>query len=160
MEHDIASVAQTDSFCSNLQHYGFIHSTWIEQVSNIIFVCEDFFSLYIVYSFILLYYSTSSHTILTRLLALTPMIYKFLKIGIVVGPIPHIEIAIDDTPGNCIILSHATWMAFIEKRVDIQRTWYIMYLIESNNTGLIIELVKIYNVDNVKISLSEKCLYI
>jgi len=35
-----------------------------------------------------------------------------------------------------------------------------MYPIKSNNTGLIIELVKIYDVDNVKISLSEKCLYI
>ncbi|XP_018341352.1 PREDICTED: uncharacterized protein LOC108747947 [Trachymyrmex septentrionalis] len=62
----------------------------------------------------------SSHTILTRLLALTLTTYKFLKIGIVIAPIPHIKITIDKTRGNRI-LPHATWMTFIKKRVDIQR---------------------------------------
>jgi len=37
------------------------------------------------------------------------------------GPTFHIEIAIDNTRGNRIILPHAMWMAFIENRVDIQR---------------------------------------
>ncbi|KYN30386.1 hypothetical protein ALC56_15313, partial [Trachymyrmex septentrionalis] len=96
--------------------------------------------------------------ILTRLLALTLTAYKFLKIRIVVGPTPHIEIAIGDTRGNRIILPYA-WMAFIEKWVDIQR------LVQSSTpskvmiVNLVIELVKIRDVGNVKLSLIEKCLY-
>ncbi|KYN42558.1 hypothetical protein ALC56_03017 [Trachymyrmex septentrionalis] len=97
---------------SYLQHESSI------KVFQLYLFLKIFFSINIVYSFVLLYCSASFHTILTRLLAWIPTVYKFLKIGIVVGSTPHIKIAIDDTRGNRIILPHATWMAFIEKRVS------------------------------------------
>ncbi|KYN18815.1 hypothetical protein ALC57_08891 [Trachymyrmex cornetzi] len=76
------------------------------------------------------FYSASSHTflkpryishILMRRCALTFTAYKFLDIGIVVGPTSHVEIAICDNRGNRIILPHVTRKAFIESRADVER---------------------------------------
>ncbi|KYN29950.1 hypothetical protein ALC57_00594, partial [Trachymyrmex cornetzi] len=84
---------------------------------------------------------------------------KFLDIGIAAGPMSQVEIAIGDTRGNRIVLPHATWMAFVEKRADIQQ------LVRSSTPSplmiqdLVIELVKIRDVDNVKLSLCDKCVY-
>ncbi|KYN13161.1 hypothetical protein ALC57_14656, partial [Trachymyrmex cornetzi] len=71
-----------------------------------------------------------------------------------------VKIAIGDTRGNRIILPHATWMAFVEKRVDIRQ------LVRSSTTSslmiqdLVIEFVKIRDVDNVKLALYNKCTYV
>ncbi|KYN10997.1 hypothetical protein ALC57_16849 [Trachymyrmex cornetzi] len=66
----------------------------------------------------------------------------------------QVEIAIGDTRGNRIVLPHTTWMAFIEKRSDIQQ------LLRSSTPSplmiqdlVVIELVKIRDVENVKLSL-------
>ncbi|KYN11006.1 hypothetical protein ALC57_16858 [Trachymyrmex cornetzi] len=75
------------------------------------------------------FYSASSHTfskpryisdILMRRCALTFTAYKFLDIGIVVGPTSHVEIVICDNRGNRIILPHVTRKAFIESRADVE----------------------------------------
>ncbi|KYN28688.1 hypothetical protein ALC57_01942, partial [Trachymyrmex cornetzi] len=101
----------------------------------------------------------SARTILRKVFALTPTAYKFLEIGIAAGTMSQVEIAIGDTRGNRIVLPHATWMAFIEKRSDIQQ------LVRSSTPSplmiqdLVIELVKIRDVDNVKLSLCDKCVY-
>ncbi|KYQ57716.1 hypothetical protein ALC60_03313, partial [Trachymyrmex zeteki] len=97
--------------------------------------------------------------ILRRVFALTPTAYKFLEIGIAVGPMSHVEIAIGDTRGNRIVLPRAMWTAFVEKKVDIER------LVQSTTPPslviqeFVIELVKIRDVDTVKLSLCDKCLY-
>ena len=60
---------------------------------------------------------------------------------------------------NRIILPYATWTVFVDKRVDIER------LVQSNSLSslviqdFVIELVKVHNVHNVKLSLYNKCLY-
>ncbi|KYQ50682.1 hypothetical protein ALC60_10225, partial [Trachymyrmex zeteki] len=102
----------------------------------------------------------SARSILRRVFALTPTAYKFLEIGIAAGPMAHVEIAIGDTQGNRIVLPHATWTAFIEKKDDIER------LVQSTAPSslviqnFVIELVKICDVDTVKLSLCDKCLYL
>ncbi|KYQ47210.1 hypothetical protein ALC60_13767 [Trachymyrmex zeteki] len=71
----------------------------------------------------------------------------------------HVEIAIGDTRGNRIVLPRATWTAFVEKKIDIER------LVQSTAPSslviqnFVIELVKIRDVDTVKLSLCDKCLY-
>ncbi|XP_018377832.1 PREDICTED: uncharacterized protein LOC108770659 [Trachymyrmex cornetzi] len=79
--------------------------------------------------------NASSRTILTRLLALTPTAYEFLQIGIAVGPMSYVEIAIDDTRGNRIVLLHTMWMALIEKTDSYTAIGAVIYVIESNDTG-------------------------
>ncbi|KYN17558.1 hypothetical protein ALC57_10135 [Trachymyrmex cornetzi] len=96
------------------------------------------------------------HAALRRVFALTPTAYKFLEIGIANGPMSQAEIAIGDTRGNRIILPHATWTAFVEKRIDIERLVWLSLMI----LDLVIKLVKIRDVDNVKLSLCDKCMYI
>ncbi|KYN16672.1 hypothetical protein ALC57_11061 [Trachymyrmex cornetzi] len=109
------------------------------------------------YSFVFFHYIASSRTILTRLLALTPTAYEFLEIGTAVGPMSYVEI--DDTRGNLIVLLHTMWMALIEKRTAIQR------LVQSSTPSkvmildLVIKFVEIRDVDNVKLSLCDKCMY-
>jgi len=128
-------IAQTNWFCSDLQRYEFIRSTWVEQINiSIIFVCENCF-LYILLIFVLLHHSASSHTILTRLLALTSTVYKFLKIGIIVGPTLHIEkITIGNTRDN----HHPTTYYVNDVHRKMGRNPAIdavIYAIESNDTG-------------------------
>ncbi|XP_018401840.1 PREDICTED: uncharacterized protein LOC108779007 [Cyphomyrmex costatus] len=101
-----------------------------------------------------------ARNIMGRTFALTPTAYKFLEIGIAVGSMSHVEIAISDTRGNRIILPHATWTAFVEKRADIER------LVQSTTPSsslmiqdLVMELVKIRDVNTVKLSLCDKCMY-
>jgi len=99
-----------------------------------------------------IFYSASFHTshisskpryiphILMKTYAL--IVYKFLDIGIVVGRTSYIEIAIRNNRDNRI-LPHATWKAFIEKRIErlMQST------VSSSSSPLIqnlnVELVKV-----------------
>ena len=100
---------------------------------NYICLCK-FFSLYITYSFVLLHYSAFSDIILTRLLALIPTVYKFLKIRIVVANPSYIEIAIGDTRDSHIIL---LW----QKTNRYPAIDAIIYAIENNDT-LLLNLLK------------------
>jgi len=50
---------------------------------------------------------------------LTTTSYKYLDVGISVGPQSSVEIVIGDNRGNKIILLHATWEMFIERRANI-----------------------------------------
>jgi len=61
-------------------------------------------------------YNKLRHTpcILRRKFTLTPTAYKYLDVGIVVGPVSFVEIVIGDNQDNNIILPRAMWQAFIE----------------------------------------------
>ena len=75
--------------------------------------------------------------------------YKFLDIKIVVEPTSHVEIAICDNRSNCIILPHATWKAFIERRVDIVRLMQSTAPSSSSPIqDLNVEFVKVYDRKN------------
>ncbi|KYQ48391.1 hypothetical protein ALC60_12572 [Trachymyrmex zeteki] len=76
----------------------------------ITYICKIF--LPTTYSFVV---PCSARSMLKRVFALTSTAYKFLEIGIVVGPMSHVKIAIGDTRGNRFVLPHATWTAFVEK---------------------------------------------
>ncbi|KYQ59132.1 hypothetical protein ALC60_01860 [Trachymyrmex zeteki] len=103
--------------------------------------------------------STSCHTpyVLSRRFALTS--YKYLDIGISVGLMSYVKIVIGDNRGNRIILLHTTWKAFIERCANVER------LVQSTVSSflmiqdLIVELVKIGNEYDVKISLYGTCLH-
>ncbi|XP_026830944.1 uncharacterized protein LOC113563475 [Ooceraea biroi] len=58
--------------------------------------------------------------ILGRRYALTATGYKYLEIGINVGPPSYVEIVIGDHRGNELILSLQTWKGLYEQRWDIQ----------------------------------------
>jgi len=85
--------------------------------------------------------------------------YKFLDIGIVVGSTFHVEIAISDNRGNRTILPHATWKAFIERRANIERLMQSTVPSSSSIQDLNVELVKMYDTNNVKLTLNNICLY-
>ncbi|KYQ49776.1 hypothetical protein ALC60_11152 [Trachymyrmex zeteki] len=71
----------------------------------------------------------------------------------------YVKIVIGDNRGNRIILPHTTWKAFIERRANVERL--VQSTVSSSLTiqDLIVELVKIGNEYNVKISLNGTCLY-
>ncbi|XP_071570741.1 uncharacterized protein [Temnothorax nylanderi] len=58
--------------------------------------------------------------ILGRRYALTATGYKFLEIGINVGPPSYVEIAVGDHRGKELLLSLETWKALYEQRRNIQ----------------------------------------
>ncbi|XP_071652399.1 uncharacterized protein [Temnothorax longispinosus] len=58
--------------------------------------------------------------ILSRRYALTATGYKFLEIGINVGPPSYVEIAVGDHRGKELLLSLETWKALYEQRRNIQ----------------------------------------
>ncbi|XP_071653039.1 uncharacterized protein [Temnothorax longispinosus] len=58
--------------------------------------------------------------ILSRRYALTVTGYKFLEIGINVGPPSYVEIAVGDHRGKELLLSLETWKALYEQRRNIQ----------------------------------------
>lgn len=97
--------------------------------------------------------------ILGRRFALTPTAYKYLDIGISVGPVPIVEIILGDNKGNQIILTHATWTAFIERRADVERLLQSTIASSLSLRDLFIELVKIRDANVVKLTLHESCLY-
>lgn len=59
--------------------------------------------------------------VLSRRYALTATGYKFLEIGINVGPPSYVEIVVGDNRGNEMILSLETWRKFYEQRWNIQK---------------------------------------
>ncbi|XP_077272153.1 uncharacterized protein LOC143902846 [Temnothorax americanus] len=89
--------------------------------------------------------------ILGRRFALTLTAYKFLDVGI------NANILIGNNRGNRIILPHATWVTFIEKRADIQRL--VQLSTPSSLTFRDLELVKIRDADIVKLTSCGTILY-
>ena len=71
-----------------------------------------------------------------------------------------LEIVIGDTRDNRIVLPHVMyWTLFVEKRADIEGLLQSITPSSLMIQKLQVELVKIRDVDNVKLSLCEKCLY-
>ncbi|XP_032689000.1 protein PFC0760c-like [Odontomachus brunneus] len=68
--------------------------------------------------------SLRSHHI-TRILGrrydLTSTFYKYLEIGISVGPVSCVEIILGDNRGNHMILPHQIWKEIMHKRTDFDR---------------------------------------
>jgi hypothetical protein len=92
---------------------------------------------------------------------LTSTAYKYLDIGISVGPTSFVEILIGDNRGNQIILPYATWTALFQKRMDIER------LVQSTPPSsalpiqdLIVQLIKLSNEKIVKLTLRDTCMYL
>ncbi|KAL6264220.1 hypothetical protein P5V15_004305 [Pogonomyrmex californicus] len=59
--------------------------------------------------------------LLSRRYTLTATGYKFLEIGINVGPPSYVEIALGDHRGQELILSLETWTGFYEQRWNIYK---------------------------------------
>jgi len=76
-----------------------------------------------------------------------------------VGPVSSVEIVIGDKRGNQIILPHAMWEMFIEKRANIEQ------LLESPTPSslaiqdLIVEIIKIHDINMIKLKSCDACLY-
>ncbi|KAL6254022.1 hypothetical protein P5V15_015878 [Pogonomyrmex californicus] len=100
-------------------------------------------------------YSISSHNslssepctsrILRRRFALTSTAYKYLDIGINVGPASYVELRIGDNRGNQILLPYQLVQSIAPSSLSIH--------------DLIIELVQMRNTNIVKFTLRDTCLY-
>ncbi|KAL6254068.1 hypothetical protein P5V15_014685 [Pogonomyrmex californicus] len=84
--------------------------------------------------------------ILGRRFALTSTAYKYLDIGINVGPVSYVELRIGDNRGNQILLPYVMWKTLIEKRVDIEQ------LVQSIAPSM-------HSATIVKFTLRDTCLY-
>jgi len=89
--------------------------------------------------------------ILGRRFALTTTSYKYVDVGISVGPMSSVEIIIGYNHGNQIILLHATWEMFIERRANIEQLLQSPAPSSLAIQYLIVELVKIHGVNMVKL---------
>ena len=91
---------------------------------------------------------------------MTATAYKYLDIGISVGPISYVEMILGDNKGNQIILSYATWKTFMEQRANVEQ--FVQSTVSSRLSvrDLIIELVKIRDEDIVKLMLCDNYMYI
>jgi len=90
---------------------------------------------------------------------LTATSYKYLDIGISVGPVSSVEIVIGDNRGNQIILPHATWEMLIEKRANIEQLLQSLAPSSLAIQDLIVEIVKLHGVNMVKLKSRNFCLY-
>ncbi|XP_071572514.1 uncharacterized protein [Temnothorax nylanderi] len=129
--------------------------------------------LYIFISFCELYYFESNLIIffysislerravriLGRRYALTSTAYKYLDIGISVGPVSSVELLLGDNRGNQMVLAHTTWTALIERRADIERLLQSTAPSSMLIRDLRIELVKIRDANVVKLTLHNNSMY-
>jgi len=90
---------------------------------------------------------------------LTATSYKYLDIGISVGPVSCIEIVIGDNRGNQIILPHATWEMFIARRANIEQLLQSPTPSSLTIQDLIVENVKLHGVNMLKLKSCNVCLY-
>ncbi|XP_071574651.1 uncharacterized protein [Temnothorax nylanderi] len=98
--------------------------------------------------------------ILQRRFALTSTAYKYLDVGISVGPTSFVELILGDNRGNQIVLPHATWTALIEKRTDIEQLLGSTIGSSLSIQDAFIELIKMRDVSVVKLTSCNACLYI
>ncbi|XP_077258527.1 uncharacterized protein LOC143895348 [Temnothorax americanus] len=90
--------------------------------------------------------------ILSRRYALTATEYKFLEIGINVGPPSYVEIAVGDPRrGKELLLSFETWKALYEQRQNIQNFFRndFKHIHSFINVGLL--TVRVCTVNNIKL---------
>ena len=124
-----------------------------------------YFILNYIFFYSYLYFFSSfekpRHTprILGRRFALTATASKYLDIEISVGLVSHMEIILGDNRGNQIILPHPTWTTFIERREAVQRFLQSNIAVMLSIRELVIERVKMYDTDIVKLRLHDTCMY-
>ncbi|XP_076249277.1 uncharacterized protein LOC143188738 [Calliopsis andreniformis] len=99
--------------------------------------------------------------ILGRRYPLTSTSYKYLEIGIAVGPISTVEIILGDNRGTQLLLPAPIWDALIEKRAEIKEC---VLSVSSDSPPIwieefVIEFTKIHNVKLIKFSLANISLY-
>jgi len=83
-----------------------------------------------------------------------------VDIEINVGPESSVEIVISDNRGNQIILLHAMWEIFIERHANIEQVLQSPALSSlAIQQNLTVELVKIHDVNIVKLKSRDACLY-
>ncbi|XP_071634962.1 uncharacterized protein [Temnothorax longispinosus] len=97
--------------------------------------------------------------ILGRRFALTSTAYKYLDVGINVGPMSFVDILIGDNRGNQIVLPHATWTALIERRMDIEQLLESTIGSSLSIHDAVIELVKMRDASVVKLTSCNTSLY-
>jgi len=73
--------------------------------------------------------------------------------------VSSVEIVIGDKRGNQIILLHATWEMFIERRANIEQLLQSPAPSSLTIQDLIVELVKIHDVNMVKLKSRDAYLY-
>lgn len=106
---------------------------------------------------LILYSASSLHAvrILGRRYALTPTSYKYLEIGISVGNISYVELALGDNRGNQIILPIETWRLLMQKRADIEQLTETPLWIRD----LTFQVINTSNSTIIKITSSDNSLY-
>jgi len=129
-----------------------------------------FYTFLICYKFVQLiyvcFYSTSHSEprhiprILGRRFALIPTAYKYLDIGISVGPVSAVEMLLGDNKGNQITLPQATWKTFIARRTDIEQFLQSPAPSSLAIQDLIIEVIKMRDTHIVKLKSRDVCLYV
>jgi len=72
--------------------------------------------------------------------------------------VSSVEIVIGDKRGNQIILPHATWEMFIERRANIEQLLQSPTPSSLAIQDLIMEIVKIHDVNMVKLKSCDACL--
>ncbi|KAL6254748.1 hypothetical protein P5V15_014074 [Pogonomyrmex californicus] len=121
---------------------------------NVSFNC--IFFIFSLFSNIVQYYIFNFHSILVerravRLLSkcytLTATGYKFLEIGINVGPPSYMEIALGDHRGQELILSLETWKGLYEQRWNIYKLLRNDYKDNFISVGLL--TVRVYQMNDV-----------
>jgi len=71
-----------------------------------------------------------------------------------------VEMVLGDNKSNQIILPHATWKTFIARHTDIEQLLQSPAPSSLTIQDLIIDLVKLYNADVVKLKSRDVCLYV
>jgi len=87
------------------------------------------------------------HLISGRRFALISISYKYLDVGISVGPVCTVVIRICDNRGNHISMSDRTWEKFIARRADIERLTQDGIPVEIHD--LIVKVVKKIRDENI-----------
>ncbi|XP_014482316.1 PREDICTED: uncharacterized protein LOC106748376 [Dinoponera quadriceps] len=98
--------------------------------------------------------------ILGRRYMLTTTSYKFLEIGISVGPASYVELVLGDNRGNHLILPHEIWKEIIHRRAHIER-----YVVSPNSSplwirDLSVECRMMHGDTIIKLTLFNKSLYL
>ncbi|KAL6254317.1 hypothetical protein P5V15_014366 [Pogonomyrmex californicus] len=123
-----------------------------------------FFYFFLFISNIVQYHIFNFHSIsverravrlLSRCYTLTATGYKFLEIGINVGPPSYVEIALGDHRGQELILSLETWKGLYEQRWNIYKLLLNDYKDNFISIGPL--TVRVYQMNDVTLVRLESC---
>lgn len=90
---------------------------------------------------------------------MTPTAYKYLDIGIGVGPISFVEFIIGDNRGNQIILHYGPWKALMDRRADIERFVQATAATTLTICNLSLQIVNMRNETIVKLTSHDTSMY-